>query len=327
MLNPLLNFLLHTLVGRTIVGYILMFIVPLLLPACIIMLVGVQGLRHLFSYEPRQSFVHRLDPRLKLLYPVIIGTLSVLLDWKFVFLLLLFTIIPWLILRTSQERLRVTLTMILTPAIGLIWSQGLFYTVNNTGVHSQMLFAFPPTLTWLGTPGLDTSGLVYGMQQAGRVMVSASASLILLLTTRPSEIIWAFYKFRMPASVGLAFTAALRFLPQMIERMTVLLQVMQVRGYDLTTPRWWQFYAWPGYIGRVLACIPTVTAPLLISSLRSTSVMAMVADARAYGSHKQRAMLHEHQLTKSDYIVISVLTLLVVVVLLLVFLHIANRQA
>ncbi len=91
-----------------------------------------------------------------------------------------------------------------------------------------------------------------------------NTSLILLLTTKPSEIIWAFYKFRMPAAVGLAFTAALRFLPQMIERMTVLLQVMQVRGYDLTIPRWWEVRGeWPGYIWRVFVCIPTVTVPLL----------------------------------------------------------------
>lgn len=325
-MQQILQFFLHSLLGKTIIGYIIMFIIPLLLPTLIVTLVGVRGLRHLFSYEPRQSFVHKLDPRLKILYPVLIGTLSVLLDWKFVFLLLGVTIIPWLVLRTSQARMRVTLTMILTPAIGLIWSQGLFYTVGNTGVGAHMLFAFPPTLSWLGTPGLSSTGLLYGTQQAGRVMVSASASLILLLTTKPSEIIWAFYKFRMPAAVGLAFTAALRFLPQMIERMTVLLQVMQVRGYDLTIPRWWQIYAWPGYIGRVFACIPAVTVPLLISSLRSTSVMAMVADARAYGSHKARSMLHEHQTTKGDYLAIAVLSTLTIVVLLLVFLHIGNRQ-
>jgi energy-coupling factor transport system permease protein len=326
MFNPLMQFFFHTLLGRTIVGYIIMFTIPLLLPAFVLMVVGVRGLRHLFSYEPRQSFIHRLDPRLKIIYPVIIGILSVMLDWKFVFLLLFFTIIPWLLVRTSQERLRITLAIALTPTIELIWSQGLFYTVVNSGVHTQMLFAFPPTLSWLGTPGFTIAGLLYGAQQAVRILVSVSASLILLLTSRPSEIIWAFYKFRMPASVGLAFAVALRFLPQMIERMTVLLQIIQVRGYDLTVPRWWQIYAWPGYIGRVFACIPIVTVPLLISVLRSTSVMAMVADARAYGSHDQRVMLHEHKISRDDYIAISALAILTLIVLLLIVLHIANRQ-
>lgn len=157
-------------------------------------------------------------------------------------------------------------------------------------------------------------------------MAGASASLILLMSTKLSEVIWAFYKFRMPAQVGLAFTAALRFLPQMMERMTVLLQVMQVRGYDLTIPRWWEVNEWPGYIWRVLACIPIVTVPLLISSLRSTAVMAMVVDARAYGSQPKRTTLIEHETTWADRIAIGVLLTLILTVALLLSLHIGNRQ-
>lgn len=157
-------------------------------------------------------------------------------------------------------------------------------------------------------------------------MSGVAASLILLMTTKTSEVIWAFYKFRMPAAVGFAFTAALRFLPQLIERMTVLLQVMQVRGYDLSVPRWWEVHEWPGYVSRVFMCIPIVTVPLLISSLRSTSVMAMVADARAFGSQKKRTMLDEHQTTLADVITLGLLLALVVTVVVLLLLHVGNRQ-
>lgn len=316
------QFFLQNIVGRSILGYLLMFVVPLILPVVFVRLVGIQGLRNLFSYEPKASVIHRLDPRLKILYPFVISTLSVFLNWNFVFLLLLFTIIPWLLLRTSSQRLRVVITMVLTPAIGLIWSQGLFYTVGTP----HLIFAFPSTISWLGSPGLSSSGMLYGAEQAGRVIVAASASFILLFTTKTSEIIWAFYKFRMPAAVGLAFTAALRFVPQLAERMTVLLQAMQVRGYDLTVPRWWQLRDWPGYIGRVFACIPIVTVPLLIDSLRSTSVMAMVADARAFGSRPERTVLREHTRTTADIIATGALVGLIIVVVLLVVLHIGNRQ-
>ncbi len=316
------QFFLQNLVGRTILGYLLMFVVPLILPVVFVKLVGIRGLRNLFSYEPKQSVIHHLDPRLKILYPFVISTLSVFLNWNFVFLLLLFTIIPWILLRTSSQRLRVVITMVLTPAIGLIWSQGLFYTQGP----QHIIFAFPATISWLGSPGLSSTGMLYGAEQAGRVIVAASASFILLFTTKTSEIIWAFYKFRMPAAVGLAFTAALRFVPQLAERMTVLLQAMQVRGYDLTVPRWWQLRDWPGYIGRVIACIPIVTVPLLIDSLRSTSVMAMVADARAFGSRPERTVLREHTRTTGDVIATSALVGLIVIVVLLVVLHIGNRH-
>jgi energy-coupling factor transport system permease protein len=318
------QFFLHNLLGRTILGYLLMFVVPLILPVIFVRLVGIQGLRNLFSYEPKESIIHRLDPRLKILYPLIITSLSVFLNWNFVFLLLIFTIVPWILLRTSALRLRVVLTMVLTPALGLIWSQGLFYTQGDVLHH--LIYPFPATISWFGSPGLSSTGLLYGLEQAGRVIVGGSATFILLFTTKTSEIVWAFYKFRMPAAVGLAFTAALRFVPQLAERMTVLLQAMQVRGYDLTVPRWWQLTEWPSYIGRVFACIPIVTVPLLIDSLRSTSVMAMVADARAFGAKPNRTALDEHQLSRADVIATSALGVVIVVVVLLVVLHIGNRH-
>lgn len=210
------------------------------------------------------------------------------------------------------------------PVIGAIWSQGLFHTEGTSTVH--LLFVFPSTLNWLGTPGLSSIGLLYGLQQAGRTLAGVLAALLLLFTTTPSEVVWAFYKFRLPAAAGLAFSAALRFLPQMMERLTVLLQVVQVRGYDLTIPRWWQLNKWPGYLGRVFACIPVVTIPLLIGSLRATSVMAMVVDARAFRASPHRTSLHEHPVTRADTIALCMLIALTLVVILLLVFHIADRQ-
>ncbi|MDB4867914.1 MAG: ABC-type cobalt transport system, permease component CbiQ [Cohnella sp.] len=317
------SMLTETLLGRTFLGYLLMFAVPLILPALFVKLIGFQGLRHLFSYEPKDTAIHRVDPRLKIVYPVVIGILSVILNWFYVFLLLGVSLIPWLILRPSLARIRVTLTMAITPVIGMIWSQGMFYGYHP-GVH--YLFVFPWTIRWFGSVGLSIEGLYYGAEQAGRMLVPASASLILLLSTKPSDIIWAFYKFRFPPVAGFAFTVALRFLPQMIERVTLLQKAMQVRGYDLSKPRWWQLNQWAGYLRRVFGSIPTITMALLIQSLRTTSVMALVADARAFGSEKQRVTLQEYQSTSADRIGWGALAALVILVVGLVSMHIGNRQ-
>lgn len=318
----MLNSIVQTLIVQTIIGYLFMFIVPLILPVLFVKLVGFQGLRHLFSYEPKDTLIHNLDPRLKIVYPVVIGILSVLLNWNYVFVLLIVTLIPWIILRPSPARVRVTLTMVLTPVIGMIWSQGLFY-VPPGGVH--LLFAFPWTIRWFGTAGLSANGMFFGAQQAGRMLVPTLASLIVLLSTTPSEIIWAFYKFRFPPVAGFAFTVALRFLPQMIERVAILQKAMQVRGYNLSAPSWWQLREWPNYIWRVLNSIPAITVALLIGSLRTTSVMAMVADARAFGSHSERVTLRQHKINNADRVAWLLLVILIVTVISLVSLHIGNR--
>jgi energy-coupling factor transport system permease protein len=314
---------LASLVGRTIISYLLIFTVPTLAPLAFIRLIGFRGLRNLFSYEPKRSAMHRLDPRLKVIYPVLIGILSVFLNWDYVYGLAFITLIPWLILRPSAQRARVVATLALVPVIGIIWQQGLFYTIGEQG---HLLYAFPPTLSWLGTPGLSSSGLLYGLQQGGRTLSAVLASLILLFTTTPSEVVWAFYRFRLPAAAGLAFTAAIRFFPQLVERLTVLIQVVQVRGYDLSIPRWWQVYRWPGYLGRAIGLLPIVTIPLLINALRNTATTAMVVDARAFGAFRRRTALHAHRETVADVLGWMLLLALTAAVIVLNVLHLANRQ-
>lgn len=319
------HFFFHTVTGETIISYLLMFIVPLLIPTLFVKLVGFKGLRQLFSYEPKPSIIHRLDPRLKILYPVLIGILAVMLNWQFVFMLFGLSLVPWILLSPSKDRIRVLVTMAFTPALGMIWSQGMFHAATHLDAH--YLFHFPWTVSWYGTKGISTEGMLYGAEQAGRMLVAVSASLILLLTTTPSEIIWAFYKFRMPAAAGLAFTVALRFLPQMLEKLTLLLQAVEVRGYDLNVPRWYQVHRFPFYIKQILVSIPIVTVPLLIGSLRSTSVMAMVADARAFGATPKRTMLKEHQPTFADRVAFGTLATVTMTVVLLVSFHVGNRTS
>ncbi|MDB5085430.1 MAG: ABC-type cobalt transport system, permease component CbiQ [Bacilli bacterium] len=323
----MLHFLTQTLLGQSLIGYLLLFVVPLLLPVLFVKLVGFKGLRNLFSYEPKQTLIHRLDPRLKVAFPVIMGVMSVMLNWNYVYLLFAFTLIPWIILRPSSGRVRVLLTMVGVPAVGVVWSQGMFHTISTPGtITPHLLFAFPWTLNWLGTPGLSSSGMIYGAEQAGRTLIATSSSLLLILTTKPSDIIWACTKFGLPAPAGFALSVALRFLPQLLERLTVLMKAMEVRGYNFRRPCWWQVYLWPDYLRRVCVSIPTVTVPLLIGSLRGTGVMAMVADARAFGSSRKRTMLREHQATLADRLALGTLIVVVLSGIVLIGAHVGNRQ-
>jgi energy-coupling factor transport system permease protein len=89
------HLLFHTFGGQTLVAYGITFIVPLIGPALFLRFVGVKGLRNVLTYEASDTPVHRLDPRLKLLYPVLIGVLSVMLDWQWTYALFGLTLVPW----------------------------------------------------------------------------------------------------------------------------------------------------------------------------------------------------------------------------------------
>ena len=315
--------MMQSLLARTVISYLLVFAVPLLLPVLFIKLVGLGGLRELVTYEAGDTPLHRLDPRLKVLYPVAMGVLSILLGWTLMLAVFGLSILPWLWLRPSRQRIRVLMVMVIGPALAGFWSQGMYY-LPPPPIH--FLYQFPWTISWLGSPGITTYGMIFGLEQSARVLVTVSTSMLILVTTDVGDFTWAFERFRAPPQVGFALTAALRFLPEMISRTTLVLRAVELRGYDLSRPRWFQAADWPDYIRRVAHCAVLITVPLLVGTLRGTTTMEMVADARGFGVTRTRGSLRVHKLSAVDVWGYVILAALVIGALVLNHLHIGARQ-
>jgi len=314
--------MMSSLLARTVVSYLLVFAVPLALPVAFVKLVGLGGLRELVTYEARDTPLHRLDPRLKVLYPVAMGVLSILLTWSFMLIVFALSIVPWIWLRPSRQRVRVLMVLVIGPALAGFWSQGLYY-LPNPPIH--YLYQFPWTISWMGSPGITSYGLVFGLEQTARVLVTVSTSMMILVTTDVSDFTWAFERFGAPTQVGFALTAALRFLPEMISRTGLVLRAVELRGYDLSRPRWFQVIQWPDYAKRVARCVGLITVPLLVGTLRGTTTMAMVADARGFGANRRRGSLRVHKLAAVDYWGYGVLITLVLTAFVLNHFHIGAR--
>ncbi len=297
MMHTLNHLLFHTLAGQTVVAYAITFLVPLVGPILFLRFVGLKGLRNVLSYEAADTAIHRLDPRLKLLYPIVITTLSVLLNWEWTDVLFGVTLVPWILLRPSALRVRVLAVIIGIPALLSIWSQGLYYTTPN----DHLIFAYPITMAWVGTAGLSTAGLVYGLHQAGRVLVTASAALVLIFTTGPSDVVWATTKLLAPQRLGLAISVGVRFLPQVFERLNTVMRAAEVRGYDFSRPeKWWKLGQLWNYGRRMVRALPLLTVPILVGSLRGCGQMALVADSRAFGVNKRRTTYRRVAWTRAD---------------------------
>jgi energy-coupling factor transport system permease protein len=93
----------------------------------------------------------------------------------------------------------------------------------------------------------------------------------------------------------------------------------------MSRPRWHQFNKWPDYLKRISRCVVLVTVPLLIGTLRGTTTMAMVADARGFGASKKRGSLRIHKTTAADIWGYAILAVLVVGALVLNHLGIGAR--
>lgn len=300
-MHTLDHLLFHTLAGQTVVAYAITFLVPLVGPALFLRFVGIKGLRNVLSYQAADTPIHRLDPRLKLLYPILITVLSVLLDWQWTYVLFGLTLVPWVLLRPSSTRVRILAVIVGVPALLSIWSQGLYYT--TPGDH--LIFPFPVTMAWVGTAGLSSAGLIYGAHQAARVLVTASAALVLVFTTGPSDVVWATTKLLAPQRLGLALSVGVRFLPQIFERLSTVMRAAEVRGYDFSRPeKWWRLGQLWAYGRRMVRALPLLTVPVLVGSLRGCGQMALVADSRAFGVSRRRTTYRQVAWNRADRIAI-----------------------
>ena len=88
--------------------------------------------------------------------------------------------------------------------------------------------------------------------------------MLILFSTDVGDFTWAFERFGAPPQVGFALTAALRSLPELIGRTTLVLKAVELRGYDLSRPRWFEIGQWPGYARRAGRCVVLITVPLLV---------------------------------------------------------------
>ena len=143
-----------SLLARTVIAYLIVFAVPMILPVAFIKLVGLGGLRELVTYEARDTPLHKLDPRLKVLYPIAMGVLSIILTWRLhAHRVRAQPSLPWFWLRPSRQKIRVLMVMVIGPALTGFWSQGLYY-LPNPPIH--FLYQFPWTISWLGSPGITS---------------------------------------------------------------------------------------------------------------------------------------------------------------------------
>lgn len=236
----------------------------------------------LFSPTNARPCLAGVDPRLKLLY--------------------VFTMSVGAAAARSREELWVLFAVSLVGVLGLrlpprgwAWLAGVVGMLVWGTMFTQGFFyrETPPTVLWSivkpsakpgGFPGIELTveGLLYGAQQSLRLLASLLAGLTVSLSTSPERMLAALSWFRLPATLSFMTTAALRFLPLLIEEFAEVRQARKLRGYRF---RWLglpgdRFGAYRAEIGVVL--------PVIAAALRRSETLAESVTARGFDPYRPR---------------------------------------
>jgi len=248
-------------------------------------------------YVPGNIWLHRLDPRAKLLMVLLLSVLLFSINSAVMLAVVIGCIVSGFI------SARIPLSSLRAVA-GPILFISAFTLIANTVAWGGLA----ADITVAGV-GISYAGALRGLYFMGRLMALVFGSSLLTLTTSPvaltdaiTNILSPLRKLRVPVDdIALVFSIALRFIPTIAEEAERIVVAQTARGAQFSSG---------SLMTRVKAWIP-VLVPLLVQLFRRADNLALAMESRCY-SGQGRTRLRELKWRMPDTIAVSVLCALCV---------------
>jgi energy-coupling factor transport system permease protein len=245
-----------------------------------------------FLYLDRDTWVHRLDPRTKMLLLIGAFVLAFLFVNPLYGLVVLAIVLAFGYAAQSLVNLKRIWFILLMIAVMTV----ILWTLFGSG---------ETPLFWL----VEREALQYGIGAALRIDIMIVAGMIFLSTTRNEEIATGLVKLGIPYRFAFAVSTALRLVPTIAATGATIGQAQRSRGLDLESGN---------LIQRVRKNTPLLI-PVFVSTIRSTNVFSMALESKGFGASPQRTYFLKIELTRRDVLVLVSFAALLVAALALRF--------
>jgi energy-coupling factor transport system permease protein len=241
-------------------------------------------------YVRRNTWMHRLDPRVKLLF-VIEATLLVFLwpgIWTTAAIIVLCSLLFWQAQIPASQISRVW--RMLAPLMIMVF----VLTAVFGGSSSPVWFHLGPLV-------VTADAVQRGASFALRLLALALIIVAWLFTTDQASMVRGFIALRVPYSWGLTLALALRYLPIFAGLFEQVRDAQQARGLDLEAGGFWH----------KLSAYRPVLVSMVISALRNSERLGWALEARAVGAAGvRRTTFRPLRLRRTDMMVLAVLGIL-----------------
>lgn len=253
---------------------------------------------NLFSYYEGDSFLHRLNPGVKLvanLFSILVLTMVFDPITPLAFLLLALGT-TWLLGRIPLLGLVRGLLPFLLLAFGFLWMN----TVFPRQATGEVLFNLGPIMA-------TREGLDVGLSLGFRVLCYVSYSLMFVMTTGPTQLVLSLIQQgRLSYRLGYGILAAYRFLPLLQTEFELIGAAHKIRGVGSGRGPLGALRRWRSYV-----------IPLLASAIRKAERVAIAMDSKGFGASSHRTYYQEMKVSISDIAFLVCVVALILALLLL----------
>lgn len=237
------------------------------------------------QYYPGNSWIHRLDPRIKIMATILYVVALFVVD-DFIGFAIAFIGLVGVVL-ISKVPFRFILRG-LKPVFLII---AFTFIINLFMIKGEVLVSF-----WVLE--ITKEGVRTAVFMAVRLVLLIIGSSLLTLTTKPisltdgiEALLSPFKKLGLPAhELAMMMTIALRFIPTLLEETDKIMKAQQARGADFES----------GNIMRRAKALIPILVPLFISAFRIAQDLAMAMEARCYGGNIKRTRMNGMKLRSCD---------------------------
>jgi len=238
------------------------------------------------QYFPGNSLVHRLDPRMKIMYLLLLITAIFIVNTPMTYSLICFFTLFTILLS------KVPMLMVIKSIKPLWWI--IVFTVL---IH---IFTTPgETIAKVWILSITQEGVQQAALMSIRLILLIVLSSLLTFTTSPitltdalEKLLTPFKKFGLPAhELAMMMTIALRFIPTLLEETERIMKAQEARGADFSSG---------SIVKRVKGMIPLLV-PLFISAFRRADDLAVAMEARCYRGGENRTRMKVLRITSVDY--------------------------
>ncbi len=231
------------------------------------------------QYYPGNSFIHRLDPRTKILSTLLL-IVAVFLANTAIGYAALCAMVLFIILVSGLPFMLVLKSV--KPLLFIIVLTLVLHAVMGQGEHVLYQWKFIR---------ITEEGLRLGVQMAMRLILLLMISSILTFTTSPivltdgiEALLRPFRVIGVPAhELAMMMTIALRFIPTLMEETDRIIKAQTARGAD---------FSGGNLLVRAKNMLP-ILVPLFISAFRRADDLAVAMEARCYHGGEGRTRMHQ----------------------------------
>ncbi|WP_027339511.1 energy-coupling factor transporter transmembrane component T family protein [Halonatronum saccharophilum] len=243
------------------------------------------------QYIERDSFIHSLDPRIKILV-IIFFIITIFLINAFTgYLFLAFFILVTVLL--SKIKVKYIIKSI-RPLIFIISFTLIVHLFMTRGGQIIWEWRFLK---------IEEEGLRMGLFMSLRLIFLVSYTSLLTLTTSPlaltdglESLLKPFEKIGLPAhELAMMMSIALRFIPTLLEEAQKIMKAQKARGADFESGN---------LINKAKSLIPLLV-PLFVNAFRRADDLALAMEARCYRGGEGRSRMNALLLVNKDYIVLA----------------------